>query len=106
VRRARATGTRVIFRAGVSYDLKVVHRLDHEAARWGSGDAAARGRRHPPVRAPAAPQHAGLMTAAEKTVVTSRPLGDPGWGPTTVITGDVAAAITGVVALRYSGRSL
>ncbi|MFZ2047482.1 hypothetical protein [Trebonia sp.] len=46
------------------------------------------------------------MTAAEKAVVTSRPLGDPGWGPTTVITGDVAAAITGVVALRYSGRGL
>jgi dihydrofolate reductase len=43
---------------------------------------------------PAAPPHAGLMTAAEKAVVTSRPLGDPGWGPTTVITGDVAAAIT------------
>ena len=39
---------------------------------------------------PAAPPHAGLMTAAEKAVVTSRPLGDPGWGPTTVITGDVA----------------
>jgi dihydrofolate reductase len=43
---------------------------------------------------PAAPPHAGLMTAAEKAVVTSRPLGDPGWGPTTAITGDVAAAIT------------
>jgi len=25
---------------------------------------------------------------------TSRPLNDPGWGPTTVITGDVAAALT------------
>jgi dihydrofolate reductase len=43
---------------------------------------------------PAAPPHAGLMTVAEKAVVTSRPLGDPGWGPTTVITGDVAAALT------------
>jgi hypothetical protein len=37
VRRARATGTRVILRAGVSDDLKVVRRLDHEAARWGIG---------------------------------------------------------------------
>lgn len=43
---------------------------------------------------PAAPPHAELMTAASKAVVTSRPLGDPGWGPTTVITGDVAAALT------------
>jgi len=43
---------------------------------------------------PAAPPHAGLMTAAGKAVVTSRPLGDPGWGPTTVLTGDVAAALT------------
>jgi dihydrofolate reductase len=43
---------------------------------------------------PAAPPHAGLMTAARKAVVTSRPLGDPGWGPTTVISGDVAAALT------------
>jgi dihydrofolate reductase len=43
---------------------------------------------------PAAPPHANLMTAARKAVVTSRPLGDPGWGPTTVITGDVAAALT------------
>ena len=43
---------------------------------------------------PAAPPHVGLMTAAEKAVATSRPLGDPVWGPTTVITGDVAAALT------------
>jgi hypothetical protein len=77
---------------------------------------------------PAAPPHAGLMTAAQKAVVISRPLSDPGWGPTTVISGDVAAALTtlkqqrgsqvplallesrahgnGVVALRYSGRGL
>jgi dihydrofolate reductase len=43
---------------------------------------------------PGAPPHAELMTAARKAVVTSRPLRDPGWGPTTVITGDVAAALT------------
>jgi hypothetical protein len=33
VRRARATGTRVILRTGVSDDLKVARRRDHEAAR-------------------------------------------------------------------------
>jgi dihydrofolate reductase len=44
--------------------------------------------------APAAPPHAGLMTAARKAVVTSRPLSDPEWGPTTVISGDVGAALT------------
>ena len=43
---------------------------------------------------PAAPPHAGLMTAAQKAVVTSRRLSDPGWGPTTAISGDVAAALT------------
>lgn len=42
----------------------------------------------------AAPPHAGLMTGTQKAVVTSRPLGDPGWGPTTVISGDVATALT------------
>ena len=67
VRRARATGTGVILRAGVSYDLKVVRRLDHEAARWGIGYV---------------------------------PIGEVDC----VLT--VFAAITGVVALRYSGRGL
>ena len=43
---------------------------------------------------PAAPPHAGLMTAASKAVVTSRPLTGPGWGPTTVISGDVVAGLT------------
>ena len=33
---------------------------------------------------PAAPPHAALMTAAPKVVVSAT-LGDPGWGPTTVI---------------------
>jgi len=42
---------------------------------------------------PAAPPHAELMTAAENAVVTSRPLGDSGWGPTTVISGDVGAVL-------------
>lgn len=42
---------------------------------------------------PDAPPHASLMTAAPKVVVSGT-LADPGWGPTTVISGDVAAGLT------------
>jgi dihydrofolate reductase len=44
--------------------------------------------------APAAPPHAALMTATPKIVVsTTRRQADPGWGPTTLISGDVAAEL-------------
>jgi dihydrofolate reductase len=42
---------------------------------------------------PAAPPHAALMTATPKVVVSAT-LHDPGWGPTTLISGDVAAQLT------------
>lgn len=42
---------------------------------------------------PAAPPHAELMTSTPKVVVSTT-LKDPGWGPTTVISGDIAAALT------------
>jgi dihydrofolate reductase len=42
---------------------------------------------------PAAPPHAELMTRTPKIVVSAT-LDDPSWGPTTVISGDVAAALT------------
>lgn len=42
---------------------------------------------------PAAPPHADLMTATPKVVV-SRTLRDPGWGPATVLSGDVAAGLS------------
>jgi dihydrofolate reductase len=42
---------------------------------------------------PAAPPHAALMTAAPKVVVSAT-LHDPGWGPTTLISGDAAAGLT------------
>jgi dihydrofolate reductase len=42
---------------------------------------------------PAAPPHAGLMTGTPKVVVSAT-LKDPGWGPTTVISGDITAALT------------
>jgi dihydrofolate reductase len=41
---------------------------------------------------PAAPPHAELMTSTPKVVVSAR-LDDPGWGPTTVISRDVTAAL-------------
>jgi len=41
----------------------------------------------------AAPPHAALMTAAPKVVVSTTLL-DPGWGPTTLISGDVTAELT------------
>ena len=41
---------------------------------------------------PGAPPHAELMTTTPKVVV-SRTLRDAGWGPTTVVGGDVAAAL-------------
>ncbi len=42
---------------------------------------------------PAAPPHAGLMTSTPKVVVSAT-LKDPGWGPTTVISRDITAALT------------
>ena len=42
---------------------------------------------------PAAPPHAQLMTSTPKIVVSAT-LKDPGWGPTTVISGDIATALT------------
>jgi dihydrofolate reductase len=42
---------------------------------------------------PAAPPHAALMTGTPKVVVSAT-LPDPGWGPTTLISGDVAAEVT------------
>ncbi len=39
-----------------------------------------------------APPHAGMMTGKPKVVVSST-LDDPGWGPTTVISGNVAAQL-------------
>jgi dihydrofolate reductase len=42
---------------------------------------------------PAAPPHAEMMTTTPKVVVSTT-LKDPGWGPTTVISGDVAAELT------------
>jgi dihydrofolate reductase len=42
---------------------------------------------------PAAPPHAPMMTSRPKVVVSAT-LEDPGWGPTTVIRGDVAAELT------------
>jgi dihydrofolate reductase len=41
---------------------------------------------------PAAPPHAEMMTTTPKVVVSTT-MKDPGWGPTTVISGDVAAAL-------------
>src|SRR6266404_1712228 len=41
---------------------------------------------------PAAPPHAGLMTSTPKIVVSAT-LERPDWGPTTVIRGDVSAAL-------------
>jgi dihydrofolate reductase len=43
--------------------------------------------------APTAPPHAQLMTSTPKVVVSAT-LKDPGWGPTTVIRTDIAAALT------------
>jgi dihydrofolate reductase len=45
---------------------------------------------------PGAPPHAEMMTSTPKVVVSST-LADPGWGPTTLITGDVLA---GLIRLR------
>jgi dihydrofolate reductase len=42
---------------------------------------------------PAAPPHAGMMTATPKVVVSAT-LENPDWGPTTVISGDITAALT------------
>jgi dihydrofolate reductase len=42
---------------------------------------------------PAAPPHATMMTSTPKVVVSAT-LDDADWGPTTVISGDVAAALT------------
>ena len=42
---------------------------------------------------PATPPHAALMTATPKVVVSTT-LRDPGWGPTTLISGDVAEGLT------------
>lgn len=42
---------------------------------------------------PAAPPHAALMTGTPKVVVSAT-LHDPGWGPATLISGDVAAEVT------------
>jgi dihydrofolate reductase len=53
---------------------------------------------------PAAPPHADLMTAAPKAVVTTRTLDDPGWGSTTVISGDVAAGLARLK--QRSGRHI
>jgi dihydrofolate reductase len=48
---------------------------------------------------PAAPPHAELMTATPKIVVSAtRQQAGPGWGPTTVISGDVAAELSRVKA--------
>jgi dihydrofolate reductase len=44
---------------------------------------------------PAAPPHAGLMTATPKVVVSAT-LEHPDWGPTTVISGDITTALTGL----------
>jgi dihydrofolate reductase len=52
---------------------------------------------------PAAPPHAGLMTSAPKIVVSAT-LDDPGWGPTTVISGDVTSALTRLK--QQSGRDI
>jgi dihydrofolate reductase len=41
---------------------------------------------------PAAPPHAALMTSTPKVVVSAS-LDDPGWGPTTVISRDITAAL-------------
>ena len=42
---------------------------------------------------PAAPPHAEVMTSTPKIVVSAT-LTDPSWGPTTVIRGDISAALT------------
>jgi dihydrofolate reductase len=42
---------------------------------------------------PAAPPHAGMMTSTPKVVISAT-LEDPGWGPTTVISRDITAAVT------------
>ena len=42
---------------------------------------------------PAAPPHAAMMTATPKVVVSAT-LNDPDWGPTTVISSDITAALT------------
>jgi dihydrofolate reductase len=44
---------------------------------------------------PAAPPHAELMTSTPKVVISTT-LQDPGWGPTTVISRDITAALTGL----------
>jgi dihydrofolate reductase len=44
---------------------------------------------------PAAPPHAAMMTATPKIVISTT-LTDPGWGPTTVISGDITAALAGL----------
>ena len=41
---------------------------------------------------PHAPPHAAMMTSTPKVVISTT-LGDPGWGPTTVISHDVAAEV-------------
>jgi dihydrofolate reductase len=42
---------------------------------------------------PAAPPHAGMMTSTPKIVISAT-LKDPDWGPTTVISSDITAALT------------
>jgi dihydrofolate reductase len=42
---------------------------------------------------PAAPPHAPMMTSTPKVVVSTT-LNDPGWGPTTVISGGITTALT------------
>ena len=44
---------------------------------------------------PAAPPHAGLMTATPKVVVSAT-LENPDWGPATVISGAITTALTGL----------
>ena len=58
---------------------------------------------------PAAPPHAAMMTSTPKVVVSAT-LADPGWGPTTLISGNVAAELTelkqqpgGPIAVAASG---
>jgi hypothetical protein len=48
---------------------------------------------------PGAPPHAAMMTSTPKIVVSTS-LADPGWGPTTLISGDVVAGLT---SLRHGG---